>query len=333
MQSRSVPSYTLVKIAETGARFSDFAPFVPSINDNGRIAFQAALHSGASGVFAGAGAAIHTIADPIEGQFSHIRSHPDINNSNQVCFFAELRSGQSGVFLIEDRAIKLLSPSHGPLGPTLNNKGDIAFRSTGKSANAAIFARRDGANELLAETGSVFQGFHGLPVINQAGTVVFRADMSTGGHAIFEANDTDCRSIVQLESEFQSLGGFPISNDAGEIGFCATLHDGHSGIFAARNGSVELLIDSRSGYESFRGVLINNSGLVAFYATPFGGSLGIFAGPDPVRNHLLSIGSPLFGSTVSEFALNPVSLNEAGQLAIRVRLTDQRQFILRADGL
>jgi hypothetical protein len=37
------------------------------------------------------------------------------------------------------------------------------------------------------------------------------------------------------------------------------------------------------------------------------------------------------GSTVAELASNPVSVNAVGQVAIRVRLTDGRQLILRAD--
>ncbi len=37
------------------------------------------------------------------------------------------------------------------------------------------------------------------------------------------------------------------------------------------------------------------------------------------------------GSTVVDLALNPVSINAVGQLAIRVTLADGRQFVLRAD--
>ena len=86
-----------------------------------------------------------------------------------------------------------------------------------------------------------------------------------------------------------------------------------------------------AAFESFRGVLINRTGLVVFYATPVGGRLGIYKGPDPVRDRVLSIGDPIFQSTMVEFALNPVSVNEKGQIAIRVNLEDGRQVILRAD--
>jgi hypothetical protein len=39
----------------------------------------------------------------------------------------------------------------------------------------------------------------------------------------------------------------------------------------------------------------------------------------------------MLGSTVSELASNPVSVNGPGQVAIRVTLADHRQVILRAD--
>jgi hypothetical protein len=91
------------------------------------------------------------------------------------------------------------------------------------------------------------------------------------------------------------------------------------------------VIDSSGTFESFRGVLLSNAGRIVFYATPRGGQLGIFTGPDPATACLLSLGAPLFGSAIADFALNPVSINNDGQVAVRVVLADQRQLVLRAD--
>jgi len=41
--------YRLIPISSTGGRFIDFAPYVPSINDDGLVAFQAALNGGGVG--------------------------------------------------------------------------------------------------------------------------------------------------------------------------------------------------------------------------------------------------------------------------------------------
>ncbi len=90
-------------------------------------------------------------------------------------------------------------------------------------------------------------------------------------------------------------------------------------------------VDTSSPFASFRGVLLNKKGTIVFYATPRGGELGVFTGPDPQSDRLIAIGASLFGSTVVDFALNPVAINDAGQIAIRVKLADERQFVLKAD--
>jgi hypothetical protein len=120
-------------------------------------------------------------------------------------------------------------------------------------------------------------------------------------------------------------------NEEGMVAFGATLRTGGSGIFAVTDGGVTDLVAATAPFDGFRGALVNRTGLVAFSATARGGRLGVYAGADPVADRIIALGDPLFGSAVTEFALNPVSVNEAGQLAIRVRLADGRQTILRAD--
>jgi len=78
-------------------------------------------------------------------------------------------------------------------------------------------------------------------------------------------------------------------------------------------------------------VLLDSGGRVIFYATPRGGELGIFSGPDPMKDSILGLGTSLFGSTIVDFALNPVSINDGGQIAIRVKLANDMQHVLRAD--
>ena len=102
-------------------------------------------------------------------------------------------------------------------------------------------------------------------------------------------------------------------------------------MFLASPDSPVTLVDSTAGFESFRGALINSADELVFYATPIDRQLGIYTGPDLPSDCLLEVGGRLFGSTVAGFALNPVSINGSGQLAIRVVLESGRQLILRAD--
>ncbi len=96
-------------------------------------------------------------------------------------------------------------------------------------------------------------------------------------------------------------------------------------------GRITRIIDTDGAFEVCRSALITSAGAVVCIATPRGGSLGLFAGPDPEADRILALGDPLLGSTVAELASNPVSVNAVAQVAIRARLTDGRQLILRAD--
>ena len=289
------------------------------------------------GVFTGDGGKISRVAESASSDFASIDSHPDINTSGTLSFYARLQSGRQGVLLTRNgEEINLTGlgeplKSLGPLGPTMNDEGTVAFRANLQSGAAGIFTGSRERIVTIAETGSVYSAFHGLPVISDKGTVVFRADLQGRGQGIYLARGASHETIVETGDRFSDLGLFPSMNDAGMVAFGATLKAGGAGIFAVINGRTQRLVDKAAPFESFRGVLINRAGLVVFYATPKRGGLGIYSGPDPIADRILSLGDPLFGSAVTEFALNPVSVNEAGQIAIRVGLADKRQAILRID--
>ncbi len=324
-------SYSLSPIAETGERFSDFAPYVASINNDGIVAFQASLQEGGSGAYVTDGATITVIAESGGGLLGEVCSHPDINHNGSSCFYAELESGRRAVLLVRGGVTTSLAESAGPLGPTANEAGTVAFRVDGSTVGHGVYCSSGGSVTTIADCAARFRRFHGLPVIDDTGSVTFRADLATGGEGMYLADGERVRTIVETGDTFSSLGLFPIRNNAGIVAFCASLRAGGSGVFVAYEGEIATIVDTSSSFESFRGVLLDGAGRIVFYATPRGGTLGVFSGHDPIADCLLSLGSPLFGSTVAEFALNPVSINDAGQIAIRVTLTDRRQFILRSD--
>ena len=186
--------YTLIPAAETGERFSDFFPYVASINNLGTVAFQAALADGGSGVFTSRDSAIDVIADhttalitpitPITA-ITAITSHPAIADDGSICFYAAVTSGASAVMLLKRGDLITVAPSHGPLGPTINQHGAIAFRAVSPTGSDAIFTSNSNAATLIAEVGDKFSAFRGLPVINSRGEVCFRADHQSGGAGIY----------------------------------------------------------------------------------------------------------------------------------------------------
>jgi hypothetical protein len=78
----------LTVIASAGERFSEFAPYVASVNDAGTVAFQAALRGGGTGVFTGSGGAVEEAAG--SALLAGVTSHPDLNNAGAMSFYGDL---------------------------------------------------------------------------------------------------------------------------------------------------------------------------------------------------------------------------------------------------
>jgi hypothetical protein len=176
------------------------------------------------------------------------------------------------------------------------------------------------------------QAFQGLPVVNASGDVVFRADLDSGLSAIFVRRlPNPAVKVVDTAGEFSALGYFPSLNRQGTVAFAATRRSGAPGIFTCQSGRISARLEPSAPFAATRGALINDAGDLVFFAQPRSGTLGIFFGDDPATDRLLGCGDDLFGGPIAEFVLNPVSMNNSGQLAIRVRLADGRQFIVRAD--
>jgi hypothetical protein len=320
----------------TGDEFSDFAPYVASVNDAGIVAFQAALRGGGMGVFTGTGGEVAEVVGP--DRVAEVTSHPDLNAAGAVAFYGGRSEGGQAVFLYEAGRLQTIAETGdrfelvGPLGPTMNEAGTVAFRADPRAGVNGVFAGDAAAAATMADTDGPWSGFHGLPVITGDGTVVFRADKNDGAEGIYAARAGAVRAIVQTGKLFQTLAEFPSANGAGTVAFAASLRSGGEAIFIVDEGGVRPVVDPHV-FESCRSALVNDAGSVVYVATPPGGSLGLFVGPDRESDRVVAVGDSLLGSTVEELAANPVSVNAAGQIAVRVRLADSGQAILRADPL
>jgi len=333
---RTKKTFMLTPIAQAGDRFADFAPYVASVSDAGIVAFQATLPGGATGVFTGNGRDIRIAAESSATGVRRFCSHPDIDERGAICVYAELVAGEQGVVWIDDRSIRAAVDTRGrfakigPLGPTMS-EGGLAFRADLREGGAGLFALVGETIVDIADTRE-FVGFQGLPVINGKSEVVFRADLEGGAQAIYVRRGEALDLVVKTGDAFTDLGFFPSMNASGAIVFRGSLPSGVSGIFQAKGGVITPVIDTKSAlFESIRGALVNDAGEIFFFATPPGGELGVYAAADPEAPAIVSIGEPFLGSSIAELAQNPVSLNNHGQLAIRLQLKDGRQLIVRAD--
>jgi hypothetical protein len=194
---------------------------------------------------------------------------------------------------------------------------------------SGVFAADRSGVLAVADTEGGWSRFHGLPVIDEAGSVVFRADCPDGVEGIYVARDGEARAVAEIGDVYESLALFPSVSDDGTVAFAAGLRGRGAAVVTVHDGHVEA-VDTEGAFESFRGVLIGGDRVVRI-ATPRGGKLGLYGGPDAEADRILAIGDRAFGSTVVEFAANQVSINRAGQLAVRAILADGTQLILRAD--
>lgn len=363
--SRNQPDWTLIAATgpanalDGGIVLRDFAPYVASINAAGVVAFQAAWRDGrlnATGLFCGDGTAVTQLHQ--SGESWQFFSHPAINDDGVLSVYAERPLAQQAVLLWRNHAWAAPAASGpallsiGPLGPTMNAGSAVAFRATDVHGVGGVYVADANGTRLLAACGSYFAQFHGLPVINQSGNVLIRADLPDGTQGIYlirqpsgnTASPAATASHIDLVADtlgvFSGLGLFPMMNDANCVIFAATRKSGGAAIYSrnadAENGALQTLVDSSAGFQSLRGALINQAGPVAFFATPPGGELGIYRFARTAQNapaRVLAVGDALLNSHVAGFALNPVSCNQAGQLALRVALADGQQLILRAGPL
>lgn len=328
-----MPPLTLV--AATDDRFERFSPYVASSNLDGRVTFQAALRDGKTGVFTGIGQDVEEIAR--SALVRSVTSHPDRNAAGVVSFFGTKAGGGEAVFLVRDDDVRTIAEtgdafvSIGPAGPTMSGEGAVAFRADPSPGVSGIFVAADDGITTIADTQGTWAGFHGLPIIDVRGGVTFRADKKDGQEGIYRWSEGSIRTVVGSGAAFASFRPFPSANDDGVVAFAATRSGGGAGIFTAKDGRIETVVDVDGAFESYRGALMAASNIVRI-ATPRGAGLGLFGGPDPVADRILAVGDDLLGSSVVELAANPVSINAAGQVAIRATLADGRQLILRSEG-
>jgi hypothetical protein len=311
-------------IAATGNEFMDFAPYVPAINNAGVVAFQARLAAATptTGVFTSDGRAIL----PSPGIRDFV-SHPDINDSGQMCVYVERDSGVRTLLSVApSNVVSLPLPEHtivGALGPTINQAGTVGFR--GIECVALLETQGPRTVATLSSVGP-FAAFQGLPVVTEGGALVFFAEASNGRNGIHIVHKNESRSLVRAHGQAPKFGYFPCANTHGIVCVVARTEQGCGVYFADGDTVVEAIAPSAS-FESIRGALLDDRGRLLLIATPPNGTLGLYAGPSYDR--VFSIGDRLFGSQLVEFALNPVSINAHGDIAVRLALSDGRGLIVR----
>jgi hypothetical protein len=333
MRARAA-TFVFTKIADSTGPVNTFRE--PSINTGGTVVFWAHLDTGISGIFTGIGGPITSIADT-SGPFSGFDEFPFINDGGRVAFRAGLDTGGEGIFIGSGGPTTVIATTGGTFNgfaaPTINNGGTVAFPASLSVGGNGIFIDSGGQIATLYDTSGTFSGFLGgsFP-INDGGTAAFRATLDAGGEGIFSGSGGTPTTIADTSAAFSSFSGPPSINDGGTVAFRASLgFTGISGIFKGSGGPLTTIADTSGPFGGFGEPSINRGGTVAFWALLDAGGEGIFTGPDPVADKVISTGDLLFGSTVTALGVSRVGLNDAGEVAFRAMLSDGTIGIYRAD--
>ncbi len=75
---------------------------------------------------------------------------------------------------------------------------------------------------------------------------------------------------------------------------------------------------------------LNNLEQIAYVAN-YGAERGLYLGPESTRVRIVRQGGALLGSTIARVEISRDSLNDAGQMAFRVELTDGRQCVMKRE--
>lgn len=329
----SSSGHRFLQIADNSAEFSTFSPYVATLNAQAEVVFQACLRQGGSGLFLGSGQKILSLAQT-NLQFQEFVSHPVVSTTGQVAGFVHCQDGSEGLFLFDSGQTQVLAQTNsetskmGPLGPVISPNGVIAFRTQLHSGQESIEVSTPQKQTRIACTGKEFKAFQGLPQFTPQGGLLFRAETQTGKAGYYGFESGQINPWIETGSGFESLGLFPALNQSGCLVFTAREKD-QAGIYSWNKGKITRHFSTAQGFESFRGGLPWGAQLGLFYATPTGGNLGLYRPTESGYQCILALGETFADSEITEFALNPVSINPQGNLALRIKLRNRREIILR----
>jgi hypothetical protein len=337
--------FSFIHIADTRlGQFQDISP-APSISSNGIVAFEALLTSGATGIFAGTGGAITTIADS-SGAFRTFSAHPSVNAAGTVAFRAQLDTLNTGIFTgngaLVTPIVTDVFPGSNLVGfsePTINDQGKVVFTAQplGVVGNR-LFLSQGGVVTPLYDTSGPFSSFIGRPFINSAGNVVFVAGLDAGGTGIFVGNGGPTTTIVTSSGPFDTFGTEPTLSDAGIVAFLARLDSGGQGIFTGNGGAVTKFVDSTDPLflGTFGDPSINAQGTIAYAAQTACSGGEILAGPDPIADRVVGTTGTVCNATflIDDFVVGTSflhGLNNLNQVTGTASLSHGGEVVYRAN--
>jgi hypothetical protein len=338
--------FVVIATSQASAPFHPSLPLVPSIGNDGAVAFLATPRSSTE-------AAIFTGSRPGRRLADYTRVTPpgspsvsEIGTSiGGAVAFAGSSVASFGVYRASLGVVTpILEGATGPIEPAVNASGALAYVEAGalRIADAQGSTTLIQKNDMIAG-GTIFDIVDlPSPDISDSGQIAFYADIDfadptcdeafmrttgLGADVIALGHDTAC--------DFFSSGTVPLAiNGLGHVGYAPELDDAIVGtVFTVFVDSSKIWDSRDPAFAPNLGVsdvALNDSGKVAFRVEG-SGTAGVYTGSDPVSDKVLARGDPLCASTVTDVEFQRYGIDPLGRLALSVGLADGRRLIVRAD--
>jgi len=342
-------SYDFVVIASSarapfaGGAVAAFVP--PSIDAGGRVAFLATAP--------GTGSAIFTASQPGSSlddyvQITGRQGQVSVDVSEIGSFVAGFVAFRASSTVYRGpEAVGPLIPLFGPTvssgPPAVNALGEVVLVDDLELVRADV----QGSEILLQKNDQVAGGtifdipFGPPPDINDTSQVAFFADIDFPSGPCDEAF---MRSIVggaevialghDEQCDWDSSGSVPLAiNESGSVAYAPFVFDPTNDIGTVFVDSTKVWDDHMPGFgdsPSVEAVALNDDGQVAFQIES-GSGFGVYTGSDPLADKVLASGDRLCDATATDIDFQRYGQNDAGQLALYVRLSDGRNLVVRAD--
>jgi hypothetical protein len=326
--NRLQASYTFAKIADTtGSQYSWLS--VDGLNNLGTVVFSTQLGQNDYGVYVGNGSSLTQVVrtgDVFSGQRFEMVNRGAVDDLGRVAFTsfqsAPNWTGIRGVFLWNSGQLTQVA-SESTTEVAINNNSNVAYVGSAPSYSNLCFW--DGGTTTTIVRGSDIHGSISFLTMNDTGSVAFSAT----SERLFTANGNSRTEIIGNSSAFSYLQGHDINN-SGTVVFSGLLKAGGFALCEYLNGDTSTLVQtSTSDFTWIGSTAINNLGQIAFTATPNGGSKGIYAGIDPLRDKVVAVGESLDNRVIADIGFAQ-RLNDSGQLAFWAKFADGNQAIFLA---
>jgi hypothetical protein len=353
-RAQAAPQYTFTRVADSVADGFDPNSFgCAAINERGDIAFRAGRvapdgFNTVPGIYrANADGTLTTIAEDPK-RFNFIGVNPSINDSGQVSFAANIDGGKKSdtqaILRGEGKKLTTIATTAGPFDSfgfdtSINDGGEVAFAAELDEElgfDEGLFSgsgTKSGVTTHYLTSTSEFVGSDARPSINNSGDIAFVESV------VVESMDSVRGIFVGQEGEFTQIAaadptvglGVPILNNAGTVVFQRSFFDETTQQFVEEivkidaDGTSTVVADTTGEFSSFgfRPPSLNDAGDVAFLATLDDFSTtGIFVGPDPIADRVISTGDTLDGSTIQNITFCEEGLSDSGELAFVAQLED-----------